>query len=188
MDHLFNLVFILRGFSLQITVGWGIAIVVPGVWPDPDEYGVDKRSLLISRIIFYMGLHETMLHWASIVIRPIVDCKIFGGSRSEKWIEKAAISSGFGALWWWSLKDKVDTLALAVEIKRELLIGWGISDFINWWLYYLTVTVGVLRVVKCFIWFAKGLLFYRRPQDSNNGSCEDDNKVLHHPLLPVQSI
>ncbi|XP_026435127.1 uncharacterized protein LOC113332840 [Papaver somniferum] len=162
---------------LQVTVGLGIeAIVVSGVWPE--DYGADRRSLLISRIVFFIGLHETMLYWGKTVVRPVVDDTIFGGARGEKWIEKVAISAGFGALWLWRLRDEVETLVLVVEIKRELLIGLGISDFISWWLYYLTVTIGMLRVVKGLIWFAEGLFCRRRPQQSNNCPCdEDDSKV-----------
>ncbi|KAI3914300.1 hypothetical protein MKW92_037378 [Papaver armeniacum] len=151
---------------LQVTVGLGTdSIVISGVWPD--DYGGDKRGLLPSRIIFFIGLDETMLHWEEL---------------TEKWFEKVAISAALVALWLWRLRDEVEMLVLVVEIKRELLIGLGISDFIRWWLYYLTVTIGMLRVIKGFIWFAKGL-FSRRPQHSDKCSCEDDSK--HQPLLPM---
>ncbi|KAI3920596.1 hypothetical protein MKW92_041311 [Papaver armeniacum] len=166
---------------LQVTVGLGTdIIVISGVLPD--DFGGDKRGLLPSRIIFFIGLDETMLHWGRTVVRPVVDDTIFGGARTEKWFEKVAISAALVALWLWRLRDEVEMLVLVVEIKRELLIGLGISDFIRWWLYYLTVTIGMLRVIKGFIWFAKGL-FSRRPQHSDKCSCEDDSK--HQPLLPM---
>ncbi|KAI3889763.1 hypothetical protein MKW92_041997 [Papaver armeniacum] len=162
--------------SAQVTVGlWINAIFVSGVWPDRD-YGADKKSLLISRIVFFIGLHETMLHWGRTIVRPVVDDTLFGDARSEKWIEKVAISAGFGGLWLWSLRDEVEMLVLRVETKRELLIGLGISDLTSLWLYYLTVIIGVVRIVKGLIWFVKGL-FCRRPQLSNDSSCEDDNEV-----------
>ncbi|RZC90110.1 hypothetical protein C5167_044742 [Papaver somniferum] len=165
--------------SLQVTVGLGTdAIVVSRVWSD--DYGFDKRGLLPSRILLFIGLHETMLHWGRAVVRPVVDDTIFGDARGEKWIEKVAISAAFVALWLWRLRDEVEMLVLVVEIKRELLIGLGISDFIGWWLYYLTVTIGVMRVIMGFIWFSKAL-FCRRQQHSNNCSCEDDSK--HQPLF-----
>ncbi|KAI3871476.1 hypothetical protein MKW98_011531, partial [Papaver atlanticum] len=167
--------------SFQVNVGLGMdAIVVSSVWSD--DYGGNKRGLLPSKIVFFLGLHEIMLHWGRTVVRPVVDDTIFGDARSEKWIEKVAISAAFGALWLWRLRDEVEMLVLIVEIKRELLIGLGVSDFIGWWLYYFTVTIGVMRVVKGFIWFAKSL-FCRRPQQSNNCSCEEDCKDQH--LLPI---
>ncbi|KAI3915871.1 hypothetical protein MKW92_002891 [Papaver armeniacum] len=128
------------------------------------------------RIVFFIGLHETMLHWGRTIVRPVVDDTLFGDARSEKWIEKVAISAGFGGLWLWSLRDEVEMLVLRVETKRELLIGLGISDLTSLWLYYLTVIIGVVRIVKGLIWFVKGL-FCRRPQLSNDSSCEDDNEV-----------
>ncbi|XP_026442296.1 uncharacterized protein LOC113341754 [Papaver somniferum] len=132
--------------SLQVTVGLGTdAIVVSGVWSD--DYGFDKRGLLPSRILLFIGLHETMLHWGRAVVRPVVDDTIFGDARGEKWIEKVAISAAFVALRLWRLRDEVEMLVLVIEIKRELLIGLGVSDFIGWWLYYLTVTIGVMRVI-----------------------------------------
>ncbi|KAI3878952.1 hypothetical protein MKX03_037349 [Papaver bracteatum] len=120
--------------SAQVTVGlWINAIFVSGVWPDRD-YGADKKSLLISRI------NHCKTYW---------DNTLFGDARSEKWIEKVAISAGFGGLWLWSLRDEVEMLVPRVETKRELVIGLGISDLISLWLYCLTVIISVVRVVVC---------------------------------------
>lgn len=166
---------------LQVTVGLGIEaiVLVSGASTNNDYYYYGaaingRRSLLMSRLVVFVGLHETMFHWSRIIVRPVVDDTIFGVSKSEKWIENVIISVSFGVLWMWRLRDEIESLVLVIEIKRELLIGLGISNFISWWLYYLTVTIGMLRLVKGFIWFTKVLVCRRRPEHSINCSCDDD--------------
>ena len=40
---------------------------------------------------------------------------------------------------------------MVAEVKREMMMGIGVVDFFGWWLYYVAVTVGMVRVVKGLI-------------------------------------
>jgi hypothetical protein len=47
-----------------------------GVEP-PGSLGMEEISLL-SKGVFFLGLHETTLHWCRVVVKPVVDDTIFG--------------------------------------------------------------------------------------------------------------
>lgn len=125
--------------------------------------GADKRTLF-SRVIFFLGLHETMLHWSSLVVRPVVNDTILGVvSSTEKWVQRGAMAGGFASLWYWRLRDEVESLVVVAEAKGEMSMAVGLGDFAGWWLYYLTVTVGMVRVVKALMWVGMSLFCCRRP-------------------------
>ncbi|KAM1257423.1 hypothetical protein ACFX15_030767 [Malus domestica] len=108
----------------KITIITGIAAEVDG----RATFGgvVDVKICLLSRAIFFLRLHETMLHWCRVVVKPVVDDTIFGGAREKKWVERVAIAASFGCLWWWRLRDEVESLVVVAKAKRELAMGLGV--------------------------------------------------------------
>ncbi|XP_021768737.1 uncharacterized protein LOC110733033 [Chenopodium quinoa] len=164
--------------TLQVCVGLGIeATIKAGV--DGAGFG-DERSML-SKLVFFLGLHETMIHWSRTIVRPVVDDTIFGGARQERMAERWALAACFGALSWWRLRDEVESLVVVVEVKREMMMKVGLGDFLGLWLYYLTVAIGLARIIKSIIWF--GMTIFKRrvtinDQDSNIELIrEDEDKV-----------
>ncbi|PON72384.1 Transmembrane protein [Trema orientale] len=145
--------------TLQVCVGLGIEGTV-ALDADFSSFGTDRT--LFSRVIFFLGLHETMLHWSRLVVKPVVDDTIFGVvSRNEKWVVRGAMAASFGSLWYWRLRDEVESLVVVAEAKGEMLMEVGMADFAGWWLYYLTVTIGMVKVVKGLMWVGMSL-FCRR--------------------------
>ena len=85
---------------------------------------------------------------------------VFGFSREERWVERVAMAASFGSLWWWRLRAEVEPLVVMVEVKKELSLGVGVADLVGWWLYYLTVTIGMVRIVNGIMWL--GVIFLCR--------------------------
>lgn len=140
----------------QVCVGLGIegSIMVGFYDDDGPSFVVVERSFL-SKVAFLLGLHETTRVWCGMVVRPVVDDTVFGVVRKERWIEKVAVAMSLGILWWWRLRDEVESLVVMVEVKKEQLMDVGINDFVGCWLYYLIVVVGIVRVVKGLIWIIR---------------------------------
>ncbi|KAH7578245.1 hypothetical protein ACOSQ2_000553 [Xanthoceras sorbifolium] len=159
--------------TLQVCVGLGIeGSIASGV--DSSSFGI--RRSLFSRLIFFLGLHDTMLLWFRSVVKPVVDDTIFEVPRKERWVERVAMALSIGSLWWWKLRDEIESLVVVAEAKKELLMDVGVADFVGWWLYYLTVTIGMVRIVKSLLWLGMVLLCQRVRTNSVN-SCENDDKV-----------
>ncbi|KAM1042347.1 hypothetical protein ACFX13_032137 [Malus domestica] len=169
--------------TLQVCVGLGIKGRIAAEVDGCATFGgvVDGKICLLSRAIFFLGLHETMLHWCRVMVKPVVDDTIFGGAREEKWVERVAIAASFGCLWWWRLRDEVESFVVVAKAKRKLAMGLGVADFVGWWLYYLTVAIGMVRVVKGLMWLSMVLLCRRTEAKLCNDCGEDhgrqDNKV-----------
>ncbi|KAK4738020.1 hypothetical protein R3W88_001717 [Solanum pinnatisectum] len=161
---------------LQICVGLGIeGSIAAGV----DAYEIGYERGFLTRAIFFLGLNETTFFWSNYFVKPVVDDTVFGILRENKWIEKAALAMSFGGLWWWRLRDEVEFLVVVVEKKRDLLISIGLADFVGWWLYYLTVTIGMIKIVKSLVWVVY-VMFGRRVVDIDNtvgDSRNNDEKV-----------
>lgn len=138
---------------------------------------------LLGRIAFFLGLHETMLHWVRVVVKPVVDDSILGGHRDERWHERVAMAAGLGRLWWWRLREEVGAIAVVPEVKRELLMGLGAADFMGRWLYYLTLTIGAVKVAKGLLWagtilILRSLTIERRIQENSGADIPgEDDKV-----------
>lgn len=101
--------------------------------------------------MFFFGLHDAMMFWGATVVKLVVDDTIFsGGWRKESSgvVEKVAVGVSYGGFWWWRLREEVESLVMVPELKREFAIGIEAADFMGWWLYYLTVTIGMVRLVK----------------------------------------
>ncbi|CAL5357739.1 unnamed protein product [Camellia sinensis] len=95
-----------------------------------------------------MGLHETMQYWWRRVVKPVVDDTVFGYLKEERWVERVAVAVNFGSLLWWRLRDEVSHLVVVAEVKREMAMGVGVAEFVGWRLYYVNVTIGMVRTVK----------------------------------------
>ncbi|XP_052176488.1 uncharacterized protein LOC127790799 [Diospyros lotus] len=148
--------------ALQVCIGLGIeGSVAAGI----NGSGFGHGTSLLSKVIFFLGLHESMIHWSRTIVKPVVDDTIFGFARDERQVERVAMAASFGALWWWRLRTEVDSLAAMVEVKKELSLSLGIADLIGWWLYYLTVIIGIIRIVKSIMWVGAVLLC--RPVKAN---------------------
>lgn len=159
--------------TIQICVSLGIeGSIAAGI--DGSSFDVEKS--LLSRLIFFLGLHETMLHWCRTVVKPVVDDTVFGVDRDEKWVQRVTMALSFGILCWWRLRDEVESLVIVAEAKRELLMRVDVTNLVGWWLYYLTVTIGMVRVVKSLMWVGFVLLC-RRVRANSGDSCEDEDKV-----------
>lgn len=144
-----------------------------------DGHDLGNQRGFLTRAIFFLGLHETMFFWSKTVVKPVVDDTVFGVARENRLAEKVALAMGFGGLWWWRLRDEVESLVVVVEKKRDLLISIGLVDFVGWWLYYLTVTIGLIKVVKGLIWVVY-VMFGRRVVDTDitaGDSVRNDEKV-----------
>ncbi|XP_009772109.1 uncharacterized protein LOC107815627 [Nicotiana tabacum] len=161
---------------LQICVGLGIE---GSIAAGADGHDLGNQRGFLTRAIFFLGLHETMFFWSKTVVKPVVDDTVFGVARENRLAEKVALAMGFGGLWWWRLRDEVESLVVVVEKKRDLLISIGLVDFVGWWLYYLTVTIGLIKVVKGLIWVVY-VMFGRRVVDTDitaGDSVRNDEKV-----------
>ena len=166
--------------AFQVCVGLGIeGSIEAGVYDfDIDSsFGVERS--LLSRVIFLLGLHETTQVWSKMVVRPVVDDTVFGVARKERWVERVAMAASLGTLWWWKLREDVETLVVMAEAKKEQLMDVGMADFVGWWLYYVTVTIGMVRVVKGLMWMCMICLRRRRATEISTvePSEENDGKV-----------
>lgn len=167
--------------TLQVCVGLGIQGSIPAEITD-GSFGFDMEGSLFSRVIFFLGLHETMLHWCRVVVKPVVDDTVFGVSRKEILVEKVAVAVSFGSLWYWRLRGEIESLVVVGVAKRELSMGMGMgmADFVGWWLYYLTVTIGMVRIVKGILWFSMILICTRRVGENlDDHTSTDEEKGLN---------
>lgn len=161
----------------QICVGLGIeGSVAAGVYDSDLSFGVERSFL--SRLIFLLGLHETTHLWSRVVVKPVVDDTVVGVARKERWVERVAVAASLGGLWWWRLREEVETLVVMAEVKSEQLMKVEMGDFVGWWLYYLTVTIGMVRIVKGVMWISMMSLCRRRAiGNSLDEPRQNDDKV-----------
>lgn len=163
-------------FTFQICTCIGIeGSIVVGI--DGTSFS-HERLCLLTRSLFFMGLHETTLFWSKKVVKPVVDDTVFGVETKDKYVEKLAMAMSFGILWWCKLGDEVESLVVVAEVKRDLFGSVGLVDFVGWWLYYVTVAIGMVKVVKALIWL-NFVLFCGNVVDSDNAVCctRNDDKV-----------
>ncbi|CAN6829715.1 hypothetical protein Bca4012_031819 [Brassica carinata] len=140
--------------------------------PNLRRFRPGSERNFLSRLVFFFGIHEVMLVWCRVIVRPVVDSTMMGGEachhrREETVVERVALAVSCGKLWWWNFdRDEVEALVGVAEAKRALLLLLPISgnnvnvglevgmvDFVNGWLYYIVVTIGMVRIVKGSLWF-----------------------------------
>ncbi|KAK4367257.1 hypothetical protein RND71_015137 [Anisodus tanguticus] len=138
-----------------------------------------ERLCLLTRVMFFLGLHETTLFWSKKVVKPVVDDTVFGIETEDRVVEKVAMAMSFGILWWCKLRDEVESLVVVAEVKRDLIGSVGLVDFVGWWLYYVTAATGMVKVVKALIWLNFVLFCGNIVVDSDNAGCctRNDDKV-----------
>ncbi|KAF3436548.1 hypothetical protein FNV43_RR23640 [Rhamnella rubrinervis] len=161
--------------TLQVCVGLGIECSVAA---ESVTSGFDVGRSLFSRVIFFLGLHDTMLHWCRVVVKPVVDDTVFGVDRKESLVERVAVAVSFGSLWCWRLRGEIDSLVVLGVAKRELSIGMEMADFVGWWLYYITVTIGMIRIVKGLLCIIMILIWRRRARENLDDTNTDEEKGL----------
>ncbi|KAL2345484.1 hypothetical protein Fmac_006769 [Flemingia macrophylla] len=131
--------------ACQVCVGLGIeGSIEAGLFDS--SFGVEVG--LLSREVFLLGLHESTQVWARMVVRPVVDDTVFGLAREERWVERVGVAGGLGVLWWLRLRENVENLVL----NKDQFMDLRVSDFVPFCLYYLTVTIGMVRLVKPLMW------------------------------------
>ncbi|CAN4101897.1 unnamed protein product [Withania somnifera] len=137
-----------------------------------------ERLCLLTRGLFLLGLHETTLFWSKKVVKPVVDDTVFGVETEDRYVEKVVMAMSFGLLWWCKLRDEIESLVVVAEVKRDLIGSVDVVDFVGWWLYYVTVAIGMAKVVKALIWL-NFVLFCGNVVDSDNAGCctRNDDKV-----------
>ncbi|CAN6808381.1 unnamed protein product [Brassica oleracea] len=155
-------------FLVQISVGLGLE----GTSSNGLIIGSERNFL--SRLVLFCGLHEVMLLWCRVIVRPVVNSTLISSQhgREETVVERVALAVSCGTLWWWKLRDEIEALVGVAEAKRALLLlllandgnvnvslDVGTIDFVNWWLYYMVVMIGMVRIVKGCLWFGMILLF-----------------------------
>ncbi|XAR61417.1 hypothetical protein NMG60_11035109 [Bertholletia excelsa] len=161
--------------ALQICVGFGIeGSVALGI----EGSGFGKKRSFFGRLVLFVGLHETMLYWWRTVVKPVVDDTVLGSVKEERWVERTALAACFGTLWWGRLREELESLVAILDVKKEMSMEIGIADFVGWWLYYVTVTIGMVRIVKGIMWIGVVVLCRRVeaiPDEENRG--DDEEKV-----------
>lgn len=175
-SHLYMSWLILFTFQICVSIGIEGSIAV-GI--DGSTSFSHQRLYLLTRSLFFMGLHETTLFWSKKVVKPVVDDTIFGVEKEDRYVEKVAMAMSFGILWWCKLGDEVESLVVVAEMKRDLFGSVGLVDFVGWWLYYVTVAIGMVKVVKGLIWLNFVLFCGNMVVGSDNaGFCtRNDEKV-----------
>ncbi|XP_076892918.1 uncharacterized protein LOC143544796 [Bidens hawaiensis] len=154
--------------TLQVCVGLGIEGSI-GAGIEGSTFGHERN--LICSIIFFLGLHATALYWWRTIVKPVVDDTMFGFEVEERWVERVVMGCSLGGLWWWRLRNEVESLVVVIEMKSEV----GVVDLMGWWLYYLVVTIGIVRVIKCLIWFGVVLLYQKVEQVSHDNDNENES-------------
>lgn len=152
--------------TLQVCAVLGIEGRIAAGIDGSNNTNVGMERTLLNRLIFFLGLHEKMLHWSRVVVRPVVDDTIFRVATEERWAKRVALVVSFGTLWWWKLRDEVESLVAVAEFKGSsnqvlILSRSGVAGFVAWCLYYLTVTIGMIKIVKGFMWLGMLLLCRR---------------------------
>ncbi|KFK42614.1 hypothetical protein AALP_AA1G018400 [Arabis alpina] len=172
-------------FVVQACVAFGIEGTMSttmSITPDKSVFLASQERWVLVRVMFFLGLHEVMLMWFRVVVKPVVDDTVFGVYVvEERWSERAVVAMTFGLMWWWRLRDEVESLVVVAEVKRNLLVRLEGIDFVNWWMYYICVVIGVVKIFKGVLYFGNMLILtIKRLRKGCDESCVvlvDDDHV-----------
>ncbi|KFK42615.1 hypothetical protein AALP_AA1G018500 [Arabis alpina] len=149
---------------VQVCVAFGIQGTINpnttmSITPDRSLSLASQERWVLVRVMFFLGLHEVMLMWFRVVVKPVVDDTVFGVYMvEERWSERVVVALTFGLMWWWRLRDEVESLVIVMEVKRNLLIHLEGIDFVNWWIYYICVVIGVVKIFKDILYLVNMLI------------------------------
>ncbi|KAG7595581.1 hypothetical protein ISN44_As06g001670, partial [Arabidopsis suecica] len=162
-------------FIVQACVAFGIEGTMSttmSITTDKSFSLAAQERWVLVRVMFFLGLHEVMLMWFRVVVKPVVDDTVFGVyMEEERWSERAVVAVTFGLMWWWRLRDEVESLVVVAEVKRSLLIHLEGLDFVNWWMYYICVGIGLLKIFKGFLYFVNMLILTIKRSRKGCESC-----------------
>ncbi|CAN8311000.1 unnamed protein product [Cochlearia groenlandica] len=165
-------------FVVQACVAFGVeGIISITMSTNSDEsfFLASQERWVLVRVMFFLGLHEVMLMWFRVVVKPVVDDTVFGVYvEEERWSERAVVAVTFGLMWWWRLRDEVESLVVVAEVKRNLLIRLEGFDFLNWWMYYICVVIGVVKIFKGVLYFVNMLILIIKRSRKGCDSCVVD--------------
>ena len=163
--------------ALQVCVGLGIE----GTRADGLKeavFALEGNKDKLTKVVMLVGMHETMVCWCRTMVRPLADASALGGAQEEsRWVERVALGLSFVGLWWWKLRHEVDALAAVVEVKRYMMIRVGLSDLLGWWLYYLTLIVGISVIAKGIVWV--GMFIFCRLLTSHEEIIEETSNECY---------
>ncbi|KAK7396973.1 hypothetical protein VNO78_18137 [Psophocarpus tetragonolobus] len=167
--------------TFQVCVGLGIeGSIEAGLYDsEGSSFGAERSMLSMSTVVFLLGLHETTQVWARMVVRPVVDDTVYGVAREERWVERVGVAASLGALWCWRLREDVQSLIIMVELdpKKDHSMDIIITHFVSFFLYYLTVSIGIVRIVKSLMSIATISLSTTRTTISTLEYSHNDDKV-----------
>lgn len=106
--------------------------------------------VLARRIGLILGLHESMIFWWRRVVKPVVDETVPGEELEVA--EKVVMAVAFGNLWWRRMRDEAEVLVVLPWARVAMGMSVGVADWVGWGLYYFTVAIGVVRVVRGGAW------------------------------------
>ncbi|XP_038896857.1 uncharacterized protein LOC120085080 isoform X1 [Benincasa hispida] len=149
--------------AMALGIDQGMEIVI-------DVSSLGLRRSLWCRLMFFLGLHTTMIHWSKVAVKSVVDDTVFGAPMEESWSERIAMAVSFGGLWLWRLRDEAESPAIVAENMMELLMDPTMVDFCSLALYYLIVAIGFVKTLRSFVWFLKFLLRERKEESSSQFS------------------
>ncbi|CAI9105469.1 OLC1v1004397C1 [Oldenlandia corymbosa var. corymbosa] len=190
-------------FTFQVCVGLGIeGSICAGIDGSGFAAGADEKIndflIIITTVIrafLLVGLHETMSFWSRYVVKPVVADTVGGGDGDGSkinWdmIERIGVALSLGALWWWRLRDEVEALVAVPElIAREGRHVVGAAEFSGWWLYYLTVSIGTMRLFKGAVWVVVAAVVTSSARndvdfdETTSDSDSVDSQFRHHQPL-----
>ncbi|QCE10947.1 hypothetical protein DEO72_LG10g2180 [Vigna unguiculata] len=68
---------------------------------------------------FHSGGGVDLCHGeTSMVVRPVVDDKVFGVEREVRLVERVVVAASLGGLWWYRFREDVESLVVMVEAKK----------------------------------------------------------------------
>ncbi|KAG6581302.1 hypothetical protein SDJN02_19888, partial [Cucurbita argyrosperma subsp. argyrosperma] len=158
--------------TLQVCVGVGIEGSLSSGLNNPAAGHIEGG--LWRRLLFFVGLHEAVVHWTRAVVKPVVDDTVFGESRKERWFETAATAVSLGGVWWWRLRDEADALVVVAEIKWLTSAELGPAEVANWCLYYIIVGIGIGKIVNSVAWLVRILV------SKKHSKCSDEVVVVNN--------
>lgn len=98
-----------------------------------------------------LGLHNMVVFWRRLVVKPAVDEVEEGFG----WMEKAVLAVAFGCLWWRWLRREVEEMVVVVVMRGDQV---EVVDVVGLLLCGLMAAAGGATVVKGLLWLLTKIL------------------------------